>query len=1602
MKKLFLLSILLLVLFSGLILSETDNDLLALEDAIEAQHYLDEQGVYAGERAVYDKDIVEKTQLGNGYSYLMFDGNSLILAETSDWQTVFKATTLTANSQMSALLLVHEKDYYPIKTVLAKKNSFRNIVAFGSEEFCEDSKKVLNPILTSENEIKCIGNKEYLEYYRFDGKNFDSPRPVVIADNDYHSALVASAIATRIQAPLFVKDYDSDESIVSATQDYKGNFEIIKENLYQRNNFITVVSQGSYLSKKYPQLDLKQGEYKSKSAFANAFDKKITIQVKGVEINIANPQDFILKQKLLMKQNFRRPRLGGQLFLQTEKSQDNHLIVYNPSDFGACTNLYSEYLEDTSKMASNGAIEVSAPSAFCKDSLMAPYYASVYGGYMVPLSSADGNTYISEINKLSQTSAKNTLITDFFKSFTKRMSTLDFNVKTLFVNNPSADNSKVNKLIMPVRNRLKVFNVVTDIFSNEQNLAEFIKPLPEVSELIVTMIGNPFSEPFRNPDKTELTELFLLSTNKEEALSSKLKPTNIGWVGGLTPGDTSAIIYRGIFSLNYPKNNYNNGIFANQNTYEQDEPISLALAYGIKNSKYASASTIMAQHMTRPNPLNGNMKIDFDVLFLSEKCNGIRESSQISIKDVKQSTFDIEKLFPLNKYFSVVFDLDQSTVRTDDTFDLMRLVAYMKNYDLSIEYTSHTDYRRDNSYNDWLSTQRAQAVKKSLLDLGVDENTIKYEAKGESSPKTISEIDVNYYDQLYAGNTDIYFSCVKENLGQTLTDSYIDETSKHGTEEEDVTLYECLMALNRRIDIKLTLPGSSDSDFEPGEIDFDDEMTFSDFEKVDVCFENSFSYSQYNYFKYVGNQENGKLPGFPMEIREPGSFDKNTIIEINSDKDIFSFTESDDFPPIAYHLLRMGAKAVIAPLDYENGIDESYAYFTNSFLHHAYNRNTYVVDFLAMSELPTTFYSLTDKQKEECEGKASCTSKSSLLERSKDISSKRLMGDPASLFTLYTPREDIPPITDLIENPMPKVLFSTIAYTDLAFNENMDYLDIQSFDQGVIDNYLRLAKGDFSLQNTNYPLITSKEGAKMYILVASPKDLSVQTSTIPYDTFENDGCILDNKEYASFTPSYIGQRKTIGDVDVDVPKIKVNVPNKDDMWWNAPHNGCFDVRSDWKNSVSQSHTVSVSGGKSNIRFKLYSYTKYKKAEKSTQGSKDCTKIEYSNFAALIPSDAAGTMGFYLCVADMPSVNEEVVLYSKGDVSSEDKIDYSMPIPETYLTKNEILDATDRKEEGFTPVAVLNNVKYVYDYQNLYQDYKNSRIELGVNQIITPDKTQPFVLTKGELSFGIDINDFNQRTRAFYIDNKLKEFSDNLVLEWTTPAEGEESTNQEGFYPYGVGGKMYVQSRLLKDGGVWIYLPENTNEWYKNEGDKKVPNILTQEQFKMNILDTLKENFENPQDFFEAQDLLSQYVAVSIYPKINLASTKLFDEDEEGKLLAEVLGLPPESSEAFSMLTDAAVTNNDEELGEMFLDINSIYFDESLGSQTSLPDEENALPAENTYAYLESELDPVMTCYEGRYARPSGGFTHYAPVMVAFPSVATEEIGKPIVYNAPSS
>lgn len=111
-----------------------------------------------------------------------------------------------------------------------------------------------------------------------------------------------------------------------------------------------------------------------------------------------------------------------------------------------------------------------------------------------------------------------------------------------------------------------------------------------------------------------------------------------------------------------------------------------------------------------------------------------------STREGGQGLFDLYASFIFNKEASfetraIHFDFDQAKIRQDSYPYLDALAEFLKAHRLvNIEIIGHTDLHGTDEYNNRLSLQRAEAVRRYLKDRGLDVSTVRVTGAGKRQP----------------------------------------------------------------------------------------------------------------------------------------------------------------------------------------------------------------------------------------------------------------------------------------------------------------------------------------------------------------------------------------------------------------------------------------------------------------------------------------------------------------------------------------------------------------------------------------------------------------------------------------------------------------------------------------------------------------------------------------------------------------------------------------------------------------------------------------------------------------------------------------------------
>ncbi|MBN2486207.1 MAG: OmpA family protein [Bacteroidales bacterium] len=182
------------------------------------------------------------------------------------------------------------------------------------------------------------------------------------------------------------------------------------------------------------------------------------------------------------------------------------------------------------------------------------------------------------------------------------------------------------------------------------------------------------------------------------------------------------------------------------------------------------------------------LKPSTDYIFLAKKDGFLQGKERETTKAKEKSTDFTTEIYlsPIDKPITVeniFFDFASAELRPESMVALDKLVETLNdNPTITIELSSHTDFRGNDDFNMDLSQQRAQAVVNYLIMKEISANRLVAKGYGESQPKQVDLRDHEAYPFLPEG--------------QVLTEQYINTIS-------DTDLQEVAHFLNRRTEFKV-------------------------------------------------------------------------------------------------------------------------------------------------------------------------------------------------------------------------------------------------------------------------------------------------------------------------------------------------------------------------------------------------------------------------------------------------------------------------------------------------------------------------------------------------------------------------------------------------------------------------------------------------------------------------------------------------------------------------------------------------------------------------------------------------------------------------------
>ena len=125
-------------------------------------------------------------------------------------------------------------------------------------------------------------------------------------------------------------------------------------------------------------------------------------------------------------------------------------------------------------------------------------------------------------------------------------------------------------------------------------------------------------------------------------------------------------------------------------------------------------------------------------------CKGYLNSMQTLRTDTIEGRVDYQRDFELASISrpvlidNIFYEFNKAKLTTESTAALDELVKLLElNPNVTIELSSHCDFRGSDSYNQRLSQRRAEAVVEYLIKKGIEEERLTAVGYGENKPKSI-------------------------------------------------------------------------------------------------------------------------------------------------------------------------------------------------------------------------------------------------------------------------------------------------------------------------------------------------------------------------------------------------------------------------------------------------------------------------------------------------------------------------------------------------------------------------------------------------------------------------------------------------------------------------------------------------------------------------------------------------------------------------------------------------------------------------------------------------------------------------------------------------
>ncbi|WP_044110395.1 PorE family type IX secretion system protein [Xylanibacter brevis] len=165
-----------------------------------------------------------------------------------------------------------------------------------------------------------------------------------------------------------------------------------------------------------------------------------------------------------------------------------------------------------------------------------------------------------------------------------------------------------------------------------------------------------------------------------------------------------------------------------------------------------------------------------DYVFLGT-CKGfLNHKEELRVEPVKESEeyvlqFPLASLSAPVLIRNIFYDFDKATLRPESTQALDSLITLLnENPNITIELSSHTDFRGADAYNQRLSQRRAESVVRYLIDHGIAEDRLSPVGYGEGKPKVVKRKLTETYPWLKEGDvlTEEFINALKDEEKQEI------------------------------------------------------------------------------------------------------------------------------------------------------------------------------------------------------------------------------------------------------------------------------------------------------------------------------------------------------------------------------------------------------------------------------------------------------------------------------------------------------------------------------------------------------------------------------------------------------------------------------------------------------------------------------------------------------------------------------------------------------------------------------------------------------------------------------------------------------------------